>query len=310
MTEINKKSIIYIAGYGRSGSTLLERILNSHEEVFGAGEIINFSSIIRSQESFCSCGQSIEKCKVWSKLIKSYRQMPNNLSELEYAQNQFEKLAKFFNFITVSKNSGKKFYKTCIRELFNAIFKVSSHKVRFIVDSSKTTHRSFFRPLALSKIADMDVKLVHLVRDSRGCIWSNIKGSNRKMEKGIDPSIPFATFRTVVSWLLANIAAHIFQFFHPSNKYLRIKYEDLVMEPSKSLRILSNFLDIDLSAQIEMLEKRKNIPLSHQLSGNRLRSQEQITLIIDKEWKSNLGFYHKLLFVLLNWPLAIFYGYQ
>jgi hypothetical protein len=41
--------IIYIAGYGRSGSTLLERILGSHERFFGLGELASFLDLLDSE---------------------------------------------------------------------------------------------------------------------------------------------------------------------------------------------------------------------------------------------------------------------
>ena len=40
-----KKKLIYVAGYGRSGSTLLERILASHDQVRGLGEACVFYSL-------------------------------------------------------------------------------------------------------------------------------------------------------------------------------------------------------------------------------------------------------------------------
>ena len=51
---VNK--IIYIAGYGRSGSTLLARILGSHENIFTVGELINFLNLVNIDDSICSCG--------------------------------------------------------------------------------------------------------------------------------------------------------------------------------------------------------------------------------------------------------------
>ena len=36
------EKIIYVAGYGRSGSTLLDMMLASHPAVFGAGEMSTY----------------------------------------------------------------------------------------------------------------------------------------------------------------------------------------------------------------------------------------------------------------------------
>jgi hypothetical protein len=44
-----------MAGYGRSGSTLLERILNCNKKLFALGEIANLLSLINDRDSLCSC---------------------------------------------------------------------------------------------------------------------------------------------------------------------------------------------------------------------------------------------------------------
>lgn len=76
---INKKGLkymscdhelIYIAGYGRSGSTLLERILQCQSSFCACGEMANFWNIYGSDSSFCSCGASLEVCQFWGEVAK------------------------------------------------------------------------------------------------------------------------------------------------------------------------------------------------------------------------------------------------
>jgi len=307
---MNDKKIIYIAGYGRSGSTLLERILSSHEKIFGAGALSNFLDLIDDKNSSCSCGKAIQKCEFWSDVVKSFSSDFDNIPKFKNIQNQFDSLSGFPAYIFGHCTDKKVAYREFIQKLFNNIFQKLPDEVSYVVDSSKTARQNFFRPVALSKIGSFHVKIIHLVRDGRGCMWSNLKGSNRRMEKGLDPRIPFAALRSAVSWFLANISAHICQAIFPPEDYCRIKYEDFVEKPKEALLKLGEFLDVDFHKQIEMLEKKRNIPLAHQIGGNRLRLKREIILKKDVEWKSKLKLRYKLLFWLLDWPLALFYGYK
>lgn len=274
------KDIIYIAGYGRSGSTLLERILGSNEKIFGLGEVKFLIDSI-SHNKYCSCGEKINNCNYWSEVIE-------NLDLNSEVQN---------NKVNVK-----------INKIYQEIINNTSDEVKYIIDSSKTARDAFFRPFLLSK--NFNVKLIHLVRDGRGCMWSNIKGSNRKMEQGLDPTLKMPSLRTSISWQLSNLSPEIFKITKNSENYLRIKYEDFVTDPEIELKRLSSYLNIDLSEQIDMLINEKEIPLGHQIAGNRLRKKKKIILKKDIEWKSNLKFYNKLIYWFLCWPFALKYGYH
>lgn len=304
---INKK-IIYIAGYGRSGSTLLERVLNCNKNVFALGEVSNLLFLINDKGSLCSCGKHLYQCDFWNKIIRNIKNL--DISKLRKIQYRFESINGYIEYIYTKNCYQKNIYRNFLIQLFKKIMQNVPEDVEYIIDSSKTARASFFRPIVLSKIASLNVKMIHLVRDGKGCMWSNLKGSNRRMEKGLEPHILFAALRTAISWLLANIAAHIFQITHPAEDYCRIKYEDFVGDPAGTLIKLGKFLGVSFDQQIELLNNGGSIPLGHQLSGNRLRSQKRITLQMDVEWKKKLRLYHKLLFWLLDWPLALLYGYR
>lgn len=287
-----RKTVIYIAGYGRSGSTLLERVLGSHEKIFGVGELASFLDLLDSETPFCSCGELLQKCKFWSEVIKSSGGDFQNNPKLKVIQRRFESLAVFSGpFFRRNKET----YRRYTQRLFGSIFEQLPNEVSYIVDSSKTSRKSFFRPIALRRIASLNVKIIHLVRDGRGCMWSNLKGSNRRMEVGLDPHIPFAAIRTVISWPLANLGAHLFQLCFPHD-YLRVRYEDLVSDPASTLKSIGTFLGVSLDQQIEMLLMRQHIPLGHQVAGNRLRMERKIVLRVDDEWQAKLGRWREFMF--------------
>ena len=74
--HVMKKSklpgVIYIAGYGRSGSTILDMLLGMHPTIFGAGEVTSiFDQWL--QNGICSCKRSCKECVFWAAIISPGR---------------------------------------------------------------------------------------------------------------------------------------------------------------------------------------------------------------------------------------------
>jgi hypothetical protein len=59
-------TVIYVAGSGRSGSTLLERTLGEITGFVNVGELIDlFRRVVREGER-CGCNEPFESCPFWS----------------------------------------------------------------------------------------------------------------------------------------------------------------------------------------------------------------------------------------------------
>ncbi|SHM69984.1 hypothetical protein SAMN05443432_11254 [Roseovarius litoreus] len=61
---MKKPVVIYIAGYGRSGSSALSRALAQDETVLSAGELGRLPNFIRNDHP-CACGKPVSECFVW-----------------------------------------------------------------------------------------------------------------------------------------------------------------------------------------------------------------------------------------------------
>lgn len=67
---MKKKLIIYIAGYGRSGSTLLNYKLSKYISALGVGELANLNKEYSTNQNLkCSCKKNYHLCKLTKKLI-------------------------------------------------------------------------------------------------------------------------------------------------------------------------------------------------------------------------------------------------
>src|SRR5215472_10332799 len=59
-------TVIYIAGSGRSGSTLLERALGELPGVVNVGELMDLFRRTVAHGERCGCGQSFADCPFWA----------------------------------------------------------------------------------------------------------------------------------------------------------------------------------------------------------------------------------------------------
>ena len=58
--------VLYIAGVGRSGSTLLERMLGAVPGSVNTGELNAIFSRVASQDQRCGCGEPFSACAFWA----------------------------------------------------------------------------------------------------------------------------------------------------------------------------------------------------------------------------------------------------
>lgn len=264
--------VIYIAGNGHSGSTLLDMILGSNEGSFSAGELtfITRDSIL---EEYCSCNKLISQCETWSEIMKLWDEK-RHISYQQYKQlrHQFERnkttLRTFVNRIWPS-NAFKQYCNATL-QLFQAIQKVTDCSI--IVDSSKSPQRI----AVLSRIVDLQV--IHLCRDFTGVLNSSKGESKKNIQSGIEAdSPPGRTWKVVMNWILTNMAAELFCLGISSQK---VFYRKFVSNPESLHRI---------QPILKHFNKKKSFSAPHMLAGNVIRLKKNLKI------NPSVGFQYKRL---------------
>ena len=104
---MEKIKVIYLTGMGRSGGTLLGRILGNTSETIYVGELRSFwnKGIIRDYK--CSCENWFSKCEFWSKVVNKYEYgLPSeNIKKISTEFEQFEKLKNFYKLKKIKKDN-------------------------------------------------------------------------------------------------------------------------------------------------------------------------------------------------------------
>ena len=68
---MSDQKVLYIGGFGRSGSTLVERILGQLPGFCSAGEIVFLWQRGLIDGQLCGCGVPVPECEFWSRVGKT-----------------------------------------------------------------------------------------------------------------------------------------------------------------------------------------------------------------------------------------------
>jgi hypothetical protein len=274
--------VIFLAGYGRSGSTILDIALGQHPEVFGAGEITALTRHVWRENEYCACGARVELCPVWSEIVAQWRGGREDvLGRYRVLQRRFESLlGPMLIKSGLASSLGFAEYRALTEELFRAIVAVSGKTV--VLDSSKLPGRAF----ALSRLGGIDLTVVHLVRDARAVAWSMTQSFERDVKAGFQKVIrPKSVMRTAVRWTMVNLMAE-YASRQVAGRRARVLYEAFTADPEPVLSGLGNALGIDLRPTALAIARGEPISPSHQVAGSRIRMRKSMVLAPDTAWQA------------------------
>jgi hypothetical protein len=296
----NKIKVIYIVGEGRSGSTLLERVLGQHPIIFAAGELLHIWERSFLDNQLCSCGKHFYDCEVWQGITKEFI---SNIKIFEPKEiiKAIKNTSRMRHYLTGKnlKNKDSLFLNDVYYNLYYAIKKYTNKD--FIIDASK--HPVFAH--ILSQNMKINLHIIHLIRDSRGVSFSwNKKRIRPEITEKIEYMPRYSIFRSAIYWNLINKVALDLK---RKTSYIQIRYEDLVKYPEKTLEKIFNFLGVENHSYdfVKRLNVKVfvNLQTNHTVSGNPFRFKTgNIELKLDKSWQDSFPFYKKFIVSLLTYP--------
>jgi glycosyltransferase involved in cell wall biosynthesis len=306
-----KVKVLYIGGYSRSGSTLLLRFLGQMEDFVGVGEVWDIWRRSFAENQLCGCGQPFHECEFWRAVVNrafgGFNQV--NVKAMQ-ALRQSVQSTRHIPLLALpalrlpAYRQRLKEYAGVLGQLYGGIDAVSGGKV--IVDSSKVPPYAFL----LNQVPNVDLHIVHLVRDSRATAFSWQRKKRR-------PEIHWKTaymdryspVRSALEWDIMNGLFHVLQDGHA--KIVRVRYEDLVQEPAAVMsRILASLGQVPSRLDFLSGNGVARLNVNHTVSGNPNRfEQGPIRIKPDIEWQTQMPAAHKALVTALTWPWLVGYGY-
>jgi hypothetical protein len=303
--------ILYIAGAGRSGTTLLAMLLGELPACVSVGEVRHMWQRGVRENQLCACGHPFAECPFWT----AVGERAFGGWDASEAARQVELLARVdrlrhFPQVAVGGVSSRfraelREYAERQRRVYVAVAGVSGRRV--IVESSKSPTYA----VTLRAVAGMDVDVIHLVRDSRAVAYSWTR--TRVMPEIQDRAAHMATFRPAqasLTWLGNNLAIDSMWALglHPTV----MRYEALARDPVGEIeRVLRPRVPEALSAGLDRLKGPSvEVGTHHTVAGNPMRfSSGRLTLAADEEWRARMPRADRRLVAAMTAPLLARYGY-
>ena len=302
--------VLAIAGVGRSGSTLLEKILGQHPDFFPIGEFAMLWGEM-NHNFLCNCGKSFFDCAFWTQVFEQASGGFDGIEADEILRirqsvdrNYYIPLIR--NPALRSKGYQKKLsrFVEVLSNIYSSISELSGPKI--ILDSSKSP--AYFHILSL--VPGVELTIIHLVRDSRAVAYSWQK--KKRMTYSIDREQYIeqqGAAEAAIKWAAKNVVANTLKPI--AKNYIFVRYEDFATNPEKiTAHILGKIGK--KTDEVDKLMRGSMTPMeTHGILGNPTpRAQKQgLTIQKDTEWHEKLPQLDKSIVTFLTLPLLAKYGY-
>jgi len=304
-----KPKILYIAGWGRSGTTIVGGILGHAPGFFHGGEILYLAKRGREGNYLCGCGEPLRECKVWNEVLTHVGRHDGSdtLDLLAEIQDQVARTRRLpillgLGRFGITARKEERLVRL-LTELYSKIQETT--QARWIVDSSKSP--AYGRLLSMSP--DLDVYVLHLIRDPRATGVSWRKWKYDAAARGYLDR--YGRVKNVTLWMVWNAFIEAFWNRRETRaRYHRLRYETFAARPREAIQAVFDFVGSP-EAQVPWKEGDEiEMSTSHTVGGNPVRMRTgTIRIATDSEWRNQVTGLDRVLVSGLAWPLLLRYGY-
>ena len=278
MSETNVK-VLFLAGWGRSGTTIIDNILGEIDGFFSVGELYHLWGRGLVQNRRCGCGVPPRQCETWQAVLTrafGHGEAPDaeRLHRLALTCTRTRHLLAHVR----RRCEAPAEYREALARLYRAIRDVTGCRV--VVDSTK--HPAYAS--VLGNVPGVDLRVVHVVRDPRAVAYSWIRKKVQLDEARPRYMRSHGALYSAVMWDLLNLTTERL-WRRPGAPYLLVRYEDFVRNPRESIERVVDFAG-EPEAQLPFRSER-SVVLSgnHTISGNPSRFKSGLVEIEpDDEW--------------------------
>ena len=299
--------VLYLLGAARSGSTVLSAILGTHPEITAVGELSRLTLDVKGEPRVCSCGELIWQCERWHQVREDWtpRLEPWTINDYTHTLAQYSRPAQAPRLLWAQKRVSP-----VLQALLDSTLSLLESTQRafrrsIIVDSSK----SLTRALMYSMIPNLDLRIVHLIRDVRGFVWSQSKRRPRSSDTGLATGLALGRALWLgTRWNLTNLSCE-WAATRADRPRMKLRYEAFVTSPRTTLLPLGEFMGVDLKSVVEHVEGGREVDFAHLVSGSLIRHSDPVRVELDQIWRDTLTASQRRLIWLAGLPLSSLYRY-
>jgi hypothetical protein len=304
--------VLYSGGTGRSGCTVLASVLGQVPGFVNVGEARYVWQKGLVDNRLCGCGERFRDCAFWTRVggLAFGGWDAIDPEEVERLRRTVDHPGRFPLLMLPGALRGKGFeadverFAGILRRLYAAIAEASEASV--VVDSSR-----FATYALLLKQAGADVRMVHVVRDSRGVAFSwqkKVAVTDSPDRPIFMPTYPVSS--GALRWAAYNLQTWMTRF--AGVPYLFARYEDAIVDPAPHLeRMMLHAGSATDRSALPIDGRRVAISsVMHTVMGNPVRLERgSLKLKVDEEWRSGMAPGARRAVTAITLPLLVSYGY-
>lgn len=299
--------VLYIAGWGRSGTTILDNILGSYDSVFSVGELYYLWRRGLGQGRRCGCGEQFAACPLWREVLHvAYRGQPPQHGRINRIQHEKVRVRHTRKLGRGRLDEDTTRYRDEVAQLYGAIGEVTGAEM--IVDSSKTPPGAAM----LAQIDEVDAYLLHMVRDPRAVAYSWTRATIQPDRPTPQQMAGHSATESTVSWVAWNLLTERLARHQFAGRSLTLRYEDFVADPQGTVASVLAFSGVVADGG-DPFRSTRTVELAgnHTVSGNPGRFRTgRVVVRPDDAWLDGQSRTHRLLSTAVSLPLLRRYGYR
>ena len=279
---------MYIAGWGRSGTTLLDRVLGQLPGFCSVGELRSLWDVDPEQHR-CSCGDTIAACPLWAPSLRgavggtTARDLADVRALRDLSGRSRDVPTRWASSV-LHKPPGPITveYGNRLEALYREVAGRSG--AHTIVDSSKHPAEAQL----LSRREGIELYLLHMVRDPRGVAYSWTRSRHRH---GTDAEAPptRGALSSTTWWTAWNLTIELVLAPQLGGRYRRTRYEDVMAAPRRQLADIGTWIGGDISKLTFLRDDEVLLEPGHLVAGNPNRSGDgAVRLRPDLDWQVEL----------------------
>jgi hypothetical protein len=302
--------VIYICGLGRSGSTILDRLIGQQAGFVSVGELSKFWSHVVIAPQRCGCGEQFPDCPFWRKVQEiSPELFDRGRAGAFFALHETHLRSRSMPRWWLPRgrvratNAVPPHYFSFLSHLYSTCSAAAGGAT--IVDSSKNPVYA----LLLARAPGIRLMLVHLVRDPRAVAFS---WTRRRLDPGsLVPRYMFqrGPGRVGAFWSIWNVMCEVAGRAEGLSRMV-VRYEDLVCDPEAVRRQVMHFAGYPVIST-PSVGSTVYLGVDHTVSGNPARFDVgEIEIEIDDEWRHAQNRRDGRIVTALTAPVLHRYGYE
>ncbi|MGB3763556.1 MAG: sulfotransferase [Ornithinimicrobium sp.] len=309
-TASERPTVLFLAGLGRSGTTLIERVLGETPGVTALGEVMHLWDRGLARGERCACGRLLLECPFWSAVGEAafggWRHVDTErMARLKERVDRTTRIPSIVARRPGSFAADVDEYVDHFVRLYRAAAQVAGGTSPVLVDSSKQASLAW----CLARSSEVDLRVVHCVRDSRAVAhsWSKEVRRPEAVSSEHDLMPRYSAPLVATYWALHNVASELLGRQVPS---IEVRYEDFMIDPVGRTRAMLALAGVDSSPE-HVTSSAVDLGENHSCAGNPMRfKQGRIDLVVDERWRREQTTRDRRLMTALTAPMLRHYGYR